>query len=258
MKKRSLCLAMIGALAFALVPGVMAQDESVGDIARVSYWKAKDGMKAELEDGIKKHNELHANKGDTHAIYTWEIVTGKHAGTYARGSFELAWSDLDRSEDYLKADTADAAATIDPYIESDVPVIYRFLPKWSLVPADKEPAALARVVHYHLKNGMRWKFRDVIHKIHTAVKRSGEEMYYLWYEVIDGGDIPTYVVSVPADSWADFAPTDNPVSEILVVEYGEEEAKELYAAFDSVDEQHSATFAYRPDLSYLPEMSAGN
>ena len=74
-------------------------------------------------------------------------------------------------------------------------------------------------------------------------------------EVVDGGDIPTFIVVLPSDNWAGFAPADPSIGEMLGEAYGEEGAAKIFAAFESVDEQHSATFAYRPDLSYTPAMA---
>ena len=252
MNRAGLTWAACSVLALILVPVALAQDEPSGDIARMSYWEAKDGMETEFEEGIRKHNAFHAMKGDPQAIHTWQIVTGKYAGTYARGSFGHTWAELDIPEDFQAADSADAAETMDPYMESDVPVIYRYLADWSRPPAGGGPAALTRVIHFHVKNGKSRMFRDAITKIHKAIGETERPVHYFWYEVVDGGDIPTYIVALPKDNWAGFAPLEQSMGEMLAEVYGEEGAAEISAAFTSVDEQHSATYAYREDLSYLP------
>jgi hypothetical protein len=258
MKKLGLSLAMCTVAILALASLAQAQDEAPGDIARMTYWEAKEGMESEFEEGLKKHNEFHVQQGDEDPLYTWQIVTGKYAGTYARGSFGHHWADLDLPEEYVMADEADSAETLDPYIGSAVPVIYRYLADWSRPGTNKGPAAMSRVVHYHVKNGMSGKFGDAIEKIHKAIGETDWPADYFWYEVVDGGDMPTFVLALPSDDWAGFAPVDPPMGEMLAGVYGEDGVKDIWAAFQSVDEQHSATYVFREDLSYIPAMGDGD
>jgi len=254
MKKLVMSIGICAVMVLAFAPLAQAQDEAPGEIARMTYWEAKAGMEGEFEEGLKQHNEFHVQQKDPNALYTWQIITGKYAGTYARGSFGNHWADLDLPEEFEKADEADSAETLDPYIGSANPVIYHYLADWSRPSATPGPKALTRVIHFHVKNGMQGKFSGAIDKIHKAIGETDWPSNYDWWEVVDGGDIPTYVLALPRDNWAGFEPADPSMSEMLAGVYGAEGVQEIFAAFESVDEEHSATYAYRADLSYVPAM----
>jgi hypothetical protein len=113
------------------------------------------------------------------------------------------------------------------------------------------PAPLARAIHFHLKNGKSRDFEGAVEKIHAALSKR-DWPNYVWYDLVDGGYSPTYVVVLPRADWAGFAPGETTFGAAIREEYGDEAAGIFEALSGSVAKQWSETIAYRPDLSYVP------
>lgn len=241
--------AVLLALGLMLVP----TSAEGGDVARVTYWTVRDGHADDFEAGLKAHNGFHARHNDPQALLTWEIVTGKRAGQYIRASFDHEWADFDAAGEMVEADDADAAANVDPHIAASQPVIAVALRDLTN-PGDGPPFALSRVIYFHVRPGKQRQFLEAVGKIHAALSKvEGGWPAYFWYEIVDGGTIPTYVVSLGRKSWADFDPGDKNMAAVISAEYGAEGTAELFAAIgDAVEHEHSYTAAFRADLSYLP------
>ena len=251
--KKTVVSLVLCALLLVLAPVAQAEEEEPGTVTRISYWTIKAGMEDEFEEGLKRHNDFHKAHNDDWALHTWQVVTGKNAGKYLRGTFGHHWADFDAEDEMAEADAADAATNMNLYLESGHPIILNHLPNLSHPPESDGPSAMYRAVFFHLKQNGQRAFMEAVGKAHAAIGKTNWPSNYIWYEVVDGGRIPTLILVLPRANWAAFAPQEKSFAEMLLEAYGEEEAGAILAAFgDSTALQWSETGAYRPDLSYVP------
>ena len=230
---------------------VQAQDAPGGSLARVSFWSVSDA--AAFETGLKAHNEFHARHDDPLPIHTFEILTGPRTGQYMRTEFGRTWADFDAEEAMADEDAEDSANDFYPYITSAEPAIYKWLPELSRMPAGGI-MPMAEIFIFDLKWGSERSFAETIGKIHAALSEMEDFRPYIWYRLEDGGDVPTWVVSLPSANWAGFGDDSNDkLGAILAEKYGEEEAGAIVEAMAAaVEHETQYTIAYRKDLSYLP------
>lgn len=258
MKKLVGYLATLALLALTWPAGAGAESHeasegAVGVVTQVTYWTVKDGMSDDFEAGLTAHNALHASQNDPNGLHTWQVVSGKRAGTYIRVSFGHHWADFDVTGENVEADEADAAVNVDPYLEKGVPMFYSVLPALSRLPPGEGPSGVSRVITFDVRPGKQGAFLEAIGKIHEAIVKTDWLASYIWYQREDGGRLPTYVVVLPGPDWASFAPNEKPLPAVLTEVYGAEETAKILAGIaDSVESEWSETTVYRRDLSYLP------
>jgi hypothetical protein len=241
---------LTGALAWPLS---IAAAEPAGTVARVFASQAKPGMNAQLEAGRKRHMEWHRKQNDTWAWLTWEVETGDRAGTYVTGTFAHQWKDFDDWEAKLgKGDTADGNLNLAPFAGPQTNGFYVSLPDVSR-PRDGEPAPMSELNHYLLNMGTEDEFLSTMKKIHEAIGKSTWNVNYAWYQLVDGGEHPAFVLAFPMKGFADMAPADPPFPAMLEKAVGRHDAAELMKSVDRcVKSVRTEIVRYRPDLSYLP------
>lgn len=234
---------------------VHAQEAPAGTLAKVSLLTVSDV--AAFEAGVKAHNEFHAHRHDPLPIQTFEIITGPDDGKFFRAQFGRTWADFDAEEAMADEDAADVAKTAGPYISSVVPSIYKLMPELSNMPkGDITP--MAKIIVFDLRWGSEQGFAEAVGKVHAALSEIEGFRPYIWYRLEDGGEVPTWLVSLPSNSWTDFDDSDRQLGPILAKKYGEEGAKAIFAGMQAaVEHETQYTIAYRKDLSYLPAAGDG-
>jgi hypothetical protein len=242
------------AAALALPAASALAADQPGTVARVFVTAPKPGMTAQYEAGRKKHMDWHRKQNDSWAWLTWQIETGEASGSYVVGSFGHQWKDFDEWEKKLgTADEADGQLNLAPFSGTSTNGIYTLLADISKPTEGPTPAPMTEVIHYQLNMGAEREFRSAMKKIHEAIQKSGLNWHYFWYELMDGGEHPTYVLAYAMNGWADLAPSDPPFPAIISKAFGEYEAGEILKSIDrSVKSVRSETIRYRPDLSYVP------
>jgi hypothetical protein len=198
--------------------------------------------------------EWHRKQADAWAWFTWEVETGDRAGTFITGTFGHQWKDFDDWEAKLgKGDTADGALNLAPFAGSQANGFYTLVPDVSRLSGATEPPPMTELTHYQLKFGSEQEFRAAIKKIHEAIGKSTWKVNYEWYELVDGGDHPGYVLAFPLKGFADLAPPDPPFPAMLEKALGQYEAQEVMKAVDRcVKAARTEIIRYRSDLSYAP------
>jgi hypothetical protein len=239
------------ALTLALpVAGVAA--DAQGTVGRVFVTSPKPGMGAQYEAGRKKHSDWHRKQNDTWAWLVWQVQTGEATGSYVVGTFGHEWKDFDDWEAKLgEADGADAQVNLAPFTAPGTNGIYNLLPDVSRPSATPPP--MSEIIHYHLKMGSEQEFRGAMKKVHEAIGKAGLDWHYGWYELVDGGEHPTFVLAISMQGWADLGPGDTPFPAMLAKAYGEYEAGEILRSIDHATKSaRSEVIKFRPDLSYMP------
>jgi len=241
------------AAALALPAGSSLAADQPGTVARVFVTAPKPGMGAQYEAGRKKHMDWHRKQNDTWAWFVWQVETGPNTGSHLAGTFGHQWKDFDEWEKKLgEGDTADGAINLAPFSGGGTNGIYNHLADVSR-PGGATPSPMSEVIHYQLNMGAEQEFKSAIKKIHEAIGKAGLDWHYHWYELMDGGEHPTFVLSIAMNGFADLAPAETPFPAMLAKAYGEFEAGEVLKAIDrSVKSVRSEVIKYRPDLSYAP------
>lgn len=249
MRKTLAVLVFALAASAALVAVAPLAAQGGGDLARVAYWSVNDVGK--FEAGLVAHNGFHAALKDPTPLFTFEIVSGARTGQYIRGSFNHTWADFDDEEKTAAADDADSATHLTPYIAAAEPGIYRYHPELSR-PHEGLPAKLSRILVFELRFGKSRQFEEAVAKVHAALNEVETWGNYFWYELVDGGHLPTYVLSLPSETWAGYTPHVPGFAEIVAKKYGDQAPAIFEALEGAVKSEDSYTITFRKDLSYLP------
>jgi len=231
-----------------------APKEKPATIGRVYVTEPKEGMAAQYEAGRKKHMDWHRRQNDASAWLTWEILTGERAGSYVTGTFNHHWKDFDAWAKMEDADNADAAINLDPYTDDSSNSIVSLLPRVSRpVEGATTPAAMSQVIHIHLNPGATDDFMNCIKQFHDAIGKTKWPVNYNWYGVVNGGESPMFILSIPAKDWASMEGPEMPFAAMLEKALGKAAADALRKAYaKTIHCQKSELVRFRPDLSYIP------
>ena len=228
---------------------------NANNVCRIYFSTPKPGMDQQYEAGRKKHMQFHRAQKDTWTWNTFSIETGDNAGTYVTSSCGHSWKDFDDWEAHMgKADTADGAVNLSPYVGGGRNSIYIYRADMSLAPPNQPPAPLTAVSIYVLHPGAAPDFTAAIKKINDALgKQADWPKNSGWLQLANGGEGPTFVLLNSRKNWADFAPLPKTVAEVLTEAYGKETSDQLQKTIrDSTARLFTETAAYRADLSYVP------
>ena len=243
---------VVGILFTVAAIAALAQEKTV-NIGQVFAMVPKPGMTKQFEDGRKRHMEFHRKNNDTWSWLTFQIMTGDATGTYLSTTFGHTWKDFDTWEDKLgMADSADSETNLMPYLAATTESIWMVMPDASNQVPTAPTSKMLEVEHFMLKPGSEADFEYSIDKVNDAIKKSGWPGHATWYELMNGGEGPHYVLAIPHDNWADMAEPTPSLVAMLEKTLGRHEADMLVHGFEkSVAREWSEIVVYRPDLSYV-------
>ncbi len=222
-------------------------------VARVYVMQPKPG--APFEQGAKRHLEFHKKANDPWTWFTWQVETGDRAGAYIAATFGHRWKDFDDYAAKLEAaDTADAVINLFPNLAGGTNGFYAMRADVSRPPDNTTtPTPLAQLIHFQVKIGGEPAFNQAMKKTHEAIQKTNWPARYEWYELMDGGEGPTFVLVLPMNKWADMQPPELPFPAMLEKAFGREEAAAVMRLFDdSIRSQRTEILRFRADLSYVP------
>jgi hypothetical protein len=233
----------------------VAAQSQPGTLAALEFQTPKNGAVTQYEEGRKQKAAWHKQVGDKDPLYVWEILSGDNTGTYIVGRLGQHWSDLDKP-------TVPDAADLDTYrklIASNVQTLvaryYDYMPKFSNPESSMTPSKFSEIITYHVRGERDSEFRSSLKRFNEAIQKGKVPLNYYWYELANGGQGETFVLSIPHASYADFADNPNvkPFREILKDAFSAVEADEILKTFDaSVKSTESEMIRFRDDLSYIP------
>jgi hypothetical protein len=229
--------------------------QNANNLCRIYFEKVKPSNVSQFEQARQKHFQFHKSQGDTWTWMTREIISGPNTGTYVVSTCGHNWKEFDAWEEKMgKQDAADANASMGPYLEENQLRIYSYRSDLSLAPANQPPAQLTAVTVYRLKPGMSEQFTSVIRSINEALSRdAGRPKNSGWMELINGGEVPTFVVLTSRQNWSEYSPLDKTIREVVTAAYGKDQADALYKKLtDSTESIWTETAMLRTDLSYMP------
>ncbi|HUK23839.1 MAG TPA: hypothetical protein VLV49_04610 [Terriglobales bacterium] len=248
---RRIVSGIVGVCLLAFSVAAFAQEKTV-NVGEVYFMMPKPGMSSQFEQGRKKHMEWHRKNNDTWSWTMFQIMTGDGTGGYISSTFGHTWKDFDTWEEKLgMADAADSEINLVPYLASDTESIWRVMTEVTHPPSSTPPKML-EVLHFMLKPGTESDFHYAISKVSEAIVKANWPNTATWYELVNGGEGPHYVLVIPHDNWADMAEPTPSFSEMLEKTLGRHEADMLMQSFDkTVAREWSEIAVYRPDLSYI-------
>ena len=185
-------LAETGSSAASNTPDINAQNAN--NVCRVYFSTPKPGAGQQYEAGRKKHMQFHRDQKDTWTWNTFFIETGDNAGTYVTSSCGHAWKDFDEWEARMgKADTADAATNMSPFVQSGRNGFYVYRSDMSLAPANQPAAPLTAVTVFVLHPGAGPDFIASIKKVNDALSKQADwPKTSGWLQLVAGGEGPTF------------------------------------------------------------------
>ena len=239
---------------FAIAGLIPALAQQPGEIVEIHINRVKPGMAQQYEAGRKKHMAWHKSQNDAWSWHTWAVLTGPATGSYVVGSFEHNWKDLDGREKFLQADAADVQASMGPSQAGSEQSYYRYRADLSLSQQTFPPAPLTSVTHFMLEPAGINDFTDGIKKVNEGIKKTNfpQAGPSRWYQLVNGGEGPHFVLVGDRASWASFQPpTDKTLDSMMEEAYGKEQGAAILSSIrKAVRSTITEALQYRSDLSY--------
>jgi hypothetical protein len=243
-------MAVVATWVAAMVSTVQAEGPSV---ARLVFLTAKPGMKAQLEEAIKRQMDWRRDQKDDWRWVVWEYVSGGKWGRYAVATFGHRWEDFDHAKvtPWVEDVNQGALATL----SATPPLVQYFdhLEEVSDEGATESPPAWVELLSYKLYFGKSAQFYGALRKFHEALSKAEWRLRYEWMELLNGGEIPSFLLILPRADWAAFETREEIFEKHLEKAYGRSETVALLDRFSSaVKSQHRSAARLRLDLSYVP------
>ncbi len=247
--------AILGVL-FALAPAFPALAQPANTLAVINAQFLKPGTAKQYEAARAKHMGWHKSQKDTWSWYVWEVVSGDDTGAYVTGSFGHAWKDFDGREKFDKADTADAAAAMGSSVARSTLSYWTERVDISLSPSTpgSTPAPLIAVTTYHLNPESVNDFIEAVKKVNDGIKKTNYAVAgpSRWYQLANGGEVPTFVLIGDRASWAAFQPNEKTLDAMMAEAYGKDPGAAILATLrKSFRSLKTSIYQYRPELSYI-------
>ena len=221
-------------------------------VSEVYVTTVKAGMTAQWEAGRKEHSAFHAAQKDTWSVFVWEILTGERSGAYMMASPGHNWKDFDAREAFNKMDYPNVAKTIGPYTAESPRAYYVYRDDLSLTKPPSTPAKMRTTAIYNVVPEHVNDFLDAIKKINAAIQKTNYPVKpSRWYQLANGGEVPTYVLVSDRASWSDMEPPEKKLQDALKEAYGDAGAlDQLRRSCRRITTEMSV---FRADLSYMPK-----
>jgi hypothetical protein len=248
-KRNALGLAF---LTISLVAASRIACAEAPSVARMVFFNAKPGGKAQMEEAIKKQMDWRREQKDDWRWLTWEYVSGEE-GRYAVATFGHAWQDYDqpRVSPWVEALDQGALAAL----STTPPMIQYFdhVDEVSAPGADQDTPTMAEIAMFQLQFGKTAQFYAAVRQFHDAMRKAGSRERYEWFELLSGGEGPQFMLFQPRRNWAAFDTQRGFLSEALEKSLGKRKSEKLIAQFSAaVKSYHRSAVRLRPELSKLP------
>jgi hypothetical protein len=250
MNQKKLALAC---LTLALVTASRIAWAEEPSVARLVFFNARPGGKAELEQAIKKQMDWRRAQKDEWRWLAWEYASGEE-GRYAVATFSHAWQDFDQPKVPAEVEKLEGGALA--ALSARPPMIQYFdhLDEISAAGTDQETPAMAEVAVFQLQFGKTAQFYEALRQFHEAMQKAGSKERYEWFELLHGGEGPQFMLFLPRRNWAAFSTKREFLSEAMEKSLGKSKSEKLLAQFSAaVKSYERSAVRLRADLSKLSE-----
>jgi hypothetical protein len=253
---RKHCLSAMGLMLLLLLSALaLFAQENPGTVAAIEFQKVKLQMVPQYEAGRKQKAAWHKQQNDTMPLLVWQCISGDETGTYLVGRFDQHWADFDKPPITDEADLAEFQKVVGNYVESIVTRYYNYLPKISNPDTSSMPTKFSEVLIFQVRGGKQADFRSAISRIYEGGMKTKWPVNYRWYELANGGQDGTFVLTFPHQNWADFEdhPDVKPYRDMIKEAFGQDVADSIQDRLDrSIEKITTEILQFRPDLSYIP------
>lgn len=221
-------------------------------VSEVFVTTVKPGMTAQWEAGRKEHSAFHAAQKDSWSILVWQILTGERTGAYVSASPGHNWKDVDARDAFNKVDLPNIEKTMGASTAGSVKAYFVYRDDLSLTKPPSSPAKMRTTATYNVIPERVNDFLDAIKKINAAIQKTNYPVKpSRWYQLANGGDVPTYVLVSDRASWGDMEPPEKKLEDALKEAYGDAGAlDQLRRSCHRIVTEMSV---FRADLSYIPK-----
>ncbi|MGO9066306.1 MAG: hypothetical protein ACLQIH_16405 [Myxococcaceae bacterium] len=174
----------------------------------------------------------------------WEVVSGENSGA------------RDGRESFDKADLVNVEATMGPSVAHSAVSYWVERADLSRSPSvpGSTPAPFAVVTAYRINPDGVNDFIEGVKKVNDAIMKTNYAVSgpSRWYQLVNGGDVPTYVLVGDRANWAAFQPNDKTLDAMMAEAYGKEQGAAIMASLrKTFHSLHVSTYQYHPELSYI-------
>lgn len=229
-------------------------------IVQVIAGSAKPGSEAQYVEGRKRHMEWHRAQNDRWAWHAYDVITGDATGVVVTVSSPHRWADRDGREQFVRDDQADVMKNIVPYAMPHEFSIWRARSDMSRAGAPKPadpPTPYFTVSHFLLNPDAMPAYVENVKRISAALdKINSPAPKGLWYQLLNGGEGPYFVLVTPRKNWAEFESPRETLDESLRRALGAEGATLLSNLRKGVKRAWTETLRHNDELSYHPTGAA--
>jgi hypothetical protein len=240
--------------ALSLLPALPAAAQQQPGHLGIGYTvRVKMGSGLEFETALKQHVAWLKQQNETWTWHVWQKATGPNLNEYAILSSGHTLADLDAHAAFDKAMVEHWEANVAQLTTKISATLTLFRNDISHPLPGDMTSAVAMVYREQLKPGSEETFNYVARKVNEAIKKSNWPVHYLWEQPINGTEGPVMVRVALRSNWAGFQPPSQDLRTMLEGVYGREEANSLlHMAEKIIVSESSASYVFRPDLSYTP------
>ena len=215
--------------------------------------KPKPGMTQQYEQARIKHMAWHKSQNDPWSWAVWQVLTGEHTGDYVVGTCDHDWKDFDGRDKFQAADTANANATMAPFLAEETMAYYVLRSDLAAPPSPGPPPPYLTVLHFFLKPEGVTDFTDSVKKVVAGMAKTNyPQPHSSWYALVNGGRGPEFVLVMERKSVGDLAPPAKTLDAMMQEAYGDQGPAILATLRKSLYSTYSELLQLRTDLSYMP------
>lgn len=228
-----------------------AEAQTVG---RIVFLTAKPGAKAQLEQAIRAHMEWRRQQQDEWRWIVWEYVTGSSQGRYAIATFGHNWGDFDKPKVAPWIEEADSGSLAALCETAPVVQYFEHMDRVSRAGKGSERSSMAEVVVFQLHFGKSAQFYETLPEFALAMARYKSSVRFEWFELLDGGETPLFMLLVPQANWSGFEVLKESIVDQMALGRKQKALATLAHMAASVKSQHRDLVRLREDLSYSGTM----
>ena len=247
MKRLWIFLIVISAWGLILLGPHGADAQSVG---RIVFLTAKPGVKAQLEQAIRAQMEWRRQQQDEWRWTVWEYVTGSSQGRYAIATFGHNWGDFDTPKVVPWVEEADNGSLAALCETAPIVQYFEHMDRVSRAGEGNQVPNLAELVVFQLHFGKSAQFYETLPKFAQVMDKYKPSVRFEWFELLDGGETPLFMVIVPQANWSGFEKLKESVMDQMVLMMGKQKALAVLNRMGaSVKSQRRDLVRLRQDLS---------